>query len=85
MVGKALKEESTQPRKTPYVTHEERTSAAWHIFYNTREKGRDAPKNALVRRRRAMGRIEHALLVGELPARPNRPKTFARNPTVPQK
>jgi len=32
-----------------------------------------------------MGRIEHTLLVGELSARPNRPKTFARDPTVPQK
>jgi hypothetical protein len=85
VVGKALKEESTQPRKTPYVTHEERISAEWHIFYNTREKGRAAPQDAPARRRRAMGRIEHALLVGELSARPNRPKTFARNPTVPPK
>ena len=53
-------------------------------FCETRE-GRDAPRDAPARRRRAMGRIEHALLVGELSARPNRPKTFARDPTVPQK
>ena len=53
-------------------------------FCETRE-GRDAPRDAPARRRRAMGRIEHALLVGELSARPNRAKTFARDPTVPQK
>jgi hypothetical protein len=28
------------------ATHEERTSAAWHIFYNTSEKGREVPKDA---------------------------------------
>jgi hypothetical protein len=32
-----------------------------------------------------MGRIEHTLLDGEFSVRPNRPKTFARNPTIPQK
>jgi hypothetical protein len=37
-------------------------------------------------KRRAMGRIEHKLLVGD--GHPNRPKTFTRsplNPTIPQK
>src|SRR5215216_3399171 len=33
----------------------------------------------------AMGRIEHTLLDGEFSVRPNRPKTFACNPTIPQK
>jgi len=75
---------AARPERPPYDIHEERASAAWHIFYNTRE-GRDAPRDAPARRRRAMGRIEHTLLVGELSARPNRPKTFARDPTVPQK
>ena len=59
-----------------------------HLLQHTREKAgtpRGMPRPAPVRRRRAMGRIEHALLVGELSARPNRPKTFARAPTVPQK
>jgi hypothetical protein len=37
------------------------------------------------RKWRAMGRIEHALLDGALSVRPNRPKTFARKPTIPQK
>jgi hypothetical protein len=37
------------------------------------------------RKWRAMGRIEHTLLDGEFSVRPNRPKTFARNPTIPQK
>jgi hypothetical protein len=32
-----------------------------------------------------MGRIEHTLLDGEFSVRPNRPKTFARNLTIPQK
>ena len=32
-----------------------------------------------------MGRIEHTLLDGEFSVRPNRPKTFARNPIIPQK
>jgi len=32
-----------------------------------------------------MGRIEHTLLDGEFSVRPNRPKTFARNPTIPHK
>jgi hypothetical protein len=36
-------------------------------------------------KRRAMGRIEHTLLDGEFSVRPNRPKTFARNPIIPQK
>jgi hypothetical protein len=30
-----------------------------------------------------MGRIEHTLFVGD--GHPNRPKTFARNSTIPQK
>jgi hypothetical protein len=37
---------AARPVRPPYVTHEERASATWHIFYNTREKGRDAPKDA---------------------------------------
>jgi hypothetical protein len=37
------------------------------------------------RKWRARGRIEHTLLDGEFSVRPNRPKTFARNPTIPQK
>ena len=32
-----------------------------------------------------MGRIEHTLLDREFSVRPNRPKTIARNPTIPQK
>ena len=32
-----------------------------------------------------MGRIEHTLLDGEFSVRPNRPKTIARKPTIPQK
>ena len=32
-----------------------------------------------------MGRIEQTLLGGEFSVRPNRPKTFAREPTIPQK
>jgi hypothetical protein len=36
------------------------------------------------RKWRARGRIEHTLLDGEFSVRPNRPKTFARNPTIPQ-
>jgi hypothetical protein len=33
-----------------------------------------------------MGRIEHTLFLdGEFSVRPNRPKTFARNPIIPQK
>jgi hypothetical protein len=32
-----------------------------------------------------MGTIEHTLLDGEFSVRPNRPKTFARNHTIPQK
>ena len=32
-----------------------------------------------------MGRIEQTLLDGEFSVRPNRPKTFARSPTIPQK
>jgi hypothetical protein len=49
-------------------------------------KVRDTPKDAPALKRRAMGRIEHTLLVGD--GHPNRPKTFARtplNPTIPQK
>jgi len=37
------------------------------------------------RKWRARGRIEHTLLDGEFSVRPNRPKTFARNPNIPQK
>ena len=37
------------------------------------------------RKWRTMGRIEHTLLDGEFSVRPNRPKTFARNPTIPHK
>ena len=33
----------------------------------------------------AKGRIEHTLLDGEFSVRPNRPKTFAPNLTIPQK
>src|SRR5215208_2906882 len=33
----------------------------------------------------AMGRIEHTLFDGEFSVRPNRPKTIACNPTIPQK
>jgi hypothetical protein len=36
-------------------------------------------------KRRATGRIEHTLLDGEFSVRPNRPKTFARSHTIPQK
>ena len=32
-----------------------------------------------------MGRIEHTLLDGGFSVRPNRPKTFARYHTIPQK
>ena len=32
----------------------------------------------------AMGRIEQTLLEGANRRRPNRPKTFARSPTIPQ-
>ena len=32
-----------------------------------------------------MGRIEHTLLDREFSVRPNRPKTIARSPTIPQK
>jgi len=32
-----------------------------------------------------MGRIEYTPLDGEFSVRPKRPKTFARNPTIPQK
>ena len=34
---------------------------------------------------RARGRVEHTLLDGEFSVRPNRPKTFARYHTIPQK
>ena len=37
------------------------------------------------RKWRTMGRIEHTLLDGEFSVCPNRPKTIARNPTIPQK
>jgi hypothetical protein len=37
------------------------------------------------RKWRARGRIEHTLLDGEFSIRPNRPKTFARNHTIPHK
>ena len=45
-----LRKKAPRPRKTPYVTYEKRTSAAWHIFYNTRvRKGQDIPKDTPVR------------------------------------
>jgi hypothetical protein len=37
------------------------------------------------RKWRAMGRIEHTLLDGACRLHPHRPKTFARNLTIPQK
>jgi hypothetical protein len=37
------------------------------------------------RKWRARGRIEHTLLDGGRALHPNRPKTFARHPTIPQK
>jgi len=40
---------------------------------------------APARKWRALGRIEHTLLDREFSVRPNRPKTIARNPTIPQK
>jgi hypothetical protein len=51
---------------------------------HTHYKGRDTPKDAPARKWRARGRIEQTLLDGEFSVRPNRPKTFARNPTLPQ-
>src|SRR5215218_10859423 len=47
--------------------------------------GRDTPKDAPAGKWRARGRIEHSLLDGEFSVRPTRPKTFARNPTIPHK
>ena len=40
---------------------------------------------ALTRNWRARGRIEHTLLDERRGLHPNRPKTFARKPTIPQK
>jgi hypothetical protein len=45
--------------------------------------GVDTQKTSPARKWRARGRIEHTLLVGD--GHPNRPKTFARNHTIPQK
>ena len=42
-------------------------------------------KPSPARKCRALGRIEQTLLDGEFSVRPNRPKTIARNPTIPQK
>jgi hypothetical protein len=47
--------------------------------------GVDTRKASPARKWRAMGRIEHMLLDGEFSVRPNRPKTFARYYTIPQK
>jgi hypothetical protein len=47
--------------------------------------GVDTRKASPARKWRARGRIEHTLLDGEFSVRPNRPKTFARNPTIPHK
>jgi hypothetical protein len=47
--------------------------------------GVDALDPSPARKWRARGRIEHTLLDGEFSVHPNRPKTFARNPTIPQK
>src|SRR5215211_3357123 len=44
-----------------------------------------ASPGAPARKWRARGRIEHTLLDGEFSVRPNRPETFARNHTIPQK
>jgi len=41
-----------------------------------------APTRTPARKWWAMGRIEHTLLVREFSVRPNRPKTFARTPTL---
>jgi hypothetical protein len=41
-------------------------------------------KNSPARKWRAMGRIEQTLLDEGRGARPNRPKTFARSPTLPE-
>src|SRR5688572_15711601 len=47
--------------------------------------GVDQLKTSPARKWRARGRIEHTLLVGVNGLRPNRPKTFARYLTIPQK
>jgi hypothetical protein len=49
-----------------------------------RRAGGDALETP-ARKWRTMGRIEHALSDGTRRRRPNRPKTFARKPTIPQK
>ena len=46
--------------------------------------GVDQLKTSPARKWRAMGRIEHTLLDGVNGQHPNRPKTFARNRTLPQ-
>jgi hypothetical protein len=51
----------------------------------SRGAGDDPLKTSPARKWRARGRIEQTLLDGEFSVRPNRPKTFARNPTIPQK
>src|SRR5215203_2882224 len=50
-----------------------------------RQSERPEPRRTLARQWQAMGRIEHTLLDGRFSVRPNRPKTFARNHTIPQK
>jgi len=52
---------TARPEKPPYDTHEERASAAWHIFYNTREKARTP-------RRVVPARWRSALLFGPFDA-----------------
>src|SRR5215204_4286914 len=47
--------------------------------------GVDPLKTSPARKCRARGRIEQTLLDGEFSVRPNRPKTFARYQTIPQK
>jgi hypothetical protein len=47
--------------------------------------GFDPLKTSPARKWRARGRIEQTLLDGVNGLRPNRPKTFARTPTLPQK
>ena len=50
-----------------------------------RRAGVNALDPSPARKWRARGRIEHMLLDGEFSVRPNRPKTIARNYTIPHK
>jgi hypothetical protein len=54
-------------------------------FSSEARAGVNAPEPSPARKWRARGRIEHTLLDGEFSVRPNRPKTFARNHTIPHK